>query len=774
MNRGKFFSLDLGASCLHEGISVFNYTDIFDADVIERKGQTTPRYPIFVSITPTSVKFILQYCVYLQNGNFVSFLDSIDGEINYQIRHMEEVLIELPLITTQGFSLASTLKRLYDTPFPIDLKEEKNYIKELIQRRYDEGIGQYASMRNRDENRENIHYSRLFIWDLYSEKEKKYKLCGEPGKYNKVLRKLVLDFFFDMMHSDVFKNSMYFDAMYSRFMSDYFCSAILHKSEFYYQRALVCDLLENNNLLISDSLAIYADNFDKAEAKWVKCILAPESDSYFEFEPKWFEPNKSEKKDNCFSKLYNWFVGNYKFQIYNSWFISAEEELQRIYYNEKNSIVSSSEDLCRIAQYSKNIEVKNISFDTNLIQQRRIDSSKWFIRRYNFDNAYRLSFLFPCANLLLILTPLLAFCVSIVFDNIIIGWGILGIIYSLFFSFTIGKDIFKSYFLCRGCHICDCESRNSFMSLFRRKIFILQFILQNLHLLLYPRLLASIAAAWLTIALSEDLYKAFFDFDLLRNWWVSSFLLIFILVFVIYEVNKIVPRISRERIFFRSLELMIISFAISLLVGLAVINFTGERMLMRSGVLPEFYRDNIIVRSDINGEGKPIFALNFDRIEEDSVRWNDSIIMNVYTHSPYGQQDNEILREKSEKLPFLDGEMSKVAIYAFANTEYEKEYVDRIATVYKNIDSLEKTKNSIYISDTIKGKFLLRHENDLLFKDLLEYVEYDGHRSIATIHELANFKFFILHDFLVQFAIIAMFIGVFINMIFEEKNVTEF
>ena len=64
MNRGKFFSLDLGASCLHEGISVFNYTDIFDADVIERKGQTTPRYPIFVSITPTSVKFILQYCVY--------------------------------------------------------------------------------------------------------------------------------------------------------------------------------------------------------------------------------------------------------------------------------------------------------------------------------------------------------------------------------------------------------------------------------------------------------------------------------------------------------------------------------------------------------------------------------------------------------------------------------------------------------------------------------------------------------------------------------------
>ena len=52
-------------------------------------------------------------------------------------------------------------------------------------------------------------------------------------------------------------------------------------------------------------------------------------------------------------------------------------------------------------------------------------------------------------------------------------------------------------------------------------------------------------------------------------------------------------------------------------------------------------------------------------------------------------------------------------------------------------------------------------------------MEYEGHHSIAS-NNFLGLKFFILHDFLVQFAVVAMFIGIFINMIFEEKNVTEF
>ena len=44
---------------------------------------------------------------------------------------------------------------------------------------------------------------------------------------------------------------------------------------------------------------------------------------------------------------------------------------------------------------------------------------------------------------------------------------------------------------------------------------------------------------------------------------------------------------------------------------------------------------------------------------------------------------------------------------------------------------------------------------------------------IVTTWQLGYSQFFILRDFLIQFAFVAMFIGIFINMLFEEKSLTE-
>ena len=122
MNHGKFFSLDLNASHLEKGIAVFDYTDIFDASVDDGDSQTTPRYPIFVSISSASVKFILQYCVYKQQDDSFKIIHKGDKlKTTSEVRHLEEVLIELPITTTSGYSLAATLKRLYLTPFPIQI-----------------------------------------------------------------------------------------------------------------------------------------------------------------------------------------------------------------------------------------------------------------------------------------------------------------------------------------------------------------------------------------------------------------------------------------------------------------------------------------------------------------------------------------------------------------------------------------------------------------------------------------------------------------------------
>lgn len=776
MNHGKYFSLDLDSSCIDKGISVFNYTDIFDVLVTEGVKQTTPRYPIFVQITSVSVKFILQYCVYLQSEQnvqkFLPLLETVAGQKNYKIRHMEEVLIELPFNISSGPSLSDTLKELYTTSFPITLgkegneDEEKNYILELIKRRYDNVYGdnesdQYALKRKNDGKPTNIAFSTLAIWDLYKNGE--YVLYNKEG-YNKVLRKLVLDFFFDMMHSDVFKNSVYYDTMYSQFMSDYFCSAIINKSEYYYQRALVNNRLsEENNI---NSIAIYAEKFDESEQKWLNSIQNPESDKEFGYIPNWFNSSDDIKSGTFIRFVNNIRVNVFpKFKISESWFVAPEEELQRVYYSLNDDSVSCSRDLYKYVHTIGQTQELGFSFNSEITKKRKTTSSKWLLRRYNFGDAYRVCS-FPYVNIAIVF--ILTFIVCWVTEVWWLMWTLLGVIclISLIHSIT-----------CVGCGNEKCKwfSKIKTKTNIKRQanihkgncivlhkgnciVRIVKKIAENIHIhFLYPRLLASITAAWLTIALSEDMFKAFFD-----SKWSPSFvclLLFFILFFVLHKVHRVVPNIPFSIKLLRSGELMLISFAMSLLVGICVIDFTGEKMLLRSGILPDFYRDNILVRSDVNYGGQSALILDFDRIKANPEKWNDSIVMNVYTHT----------LEKD-----LNSEQSTRAVHEFAKTPYENEYEERIARVYNEIDTTKEVAVIDVLSDSIKGRFLLRHENSMLFKDLLEYVEHtDDSHSIAEFYNIGKIEVFWLHDFLIQFSVVAMFIGLFVQMMFEDKNFTD-
>lgn len=753
MNHGKFFSLDLAASRIEDGIAVFDYTDIYDANIVEGTSNITPRCPIFVSITSTSVKFILQYCVYLKNANqtedkqeFVATIDPDDFNGDFAIRHMEEVLIELPITTTSGLSLAATLKRLYSTPFPICLQTEKNYFLELVKDRYEFGVGHnYVLKRADDRNESNLHYSVLSIWNLY-DKDFGYILFNNSYKYNKVLRKLILDFFFDMMHSDVFKNSVHYDEMYSLFMSNYFCSAIIRKAEFYYQRALVNDLLKDNQS-ISDSIAIYAENLERAEKYWIECIQSPESDKHFKFQPNWYEHEHNIKDVNTHKwftqKIINWYEKLYTIifspycEIINThaWFASPEEELRGVYYPTDDKCIPQSDMLYMRAKESQcTTDNPMISLDNHHLQQRRNSSSKWLLKRYNFKDAYRISW---CrgANTLCIcmLLAIIIIALTPCFDALNIILYILIANLPLLIVCWLAKKLTKR------------KTRFSFEKI----------------IFFYPRLIAAITAAWLTITLGEDLYKAFFDIDL--NGWSLSIILLFIWAFVTYEVHRIVPRIEVWRKLLRAGELMIISFAISLVVGICVINFTGDRMLVRSGILPKMYRDDVLVNTTTHHNGDPTLRLNFGKIAEDTVtKWTDSIVMNYYTHSPYSH---------------LDSTGASLAVRQFADTPYDNTYMQRVANIYLGKDSLITNNTPTDLADSIslvRGRFLLNHDNSLLFKDLLPYVEHrDDNHPVAKIVPLGNYKLFLLHDFLIQFAVIAMFIGIFIQMIFEEKNVTE-
>lgn len=834
MNHGKFFSLDLEASHLDKGIAVFDYTDIFDASVVDGELQNTPRYPIFVSISSASVKFILQYCVYKQkDGNF-TILPNGDkptkvGKLktSSEVRHLEEVLIELPLTPTNGLSLTATLKRLYLTPFPIQLQEEKNYILQLIERRYENANIEnlpfshqkpYKSKKELDTSPSNITYSSLPVYELLKKNgyelytlhtveenktkeknlhtveenktnEKKYeKVLQKLGldfflkmlhrdakekKYDKVLQKIVLDFFFDMMHSDVFKNSAHYDEMYSTFMSDFFCSAIIRKAEYYYQRALVNDLYSNNQS-ISDSINIYAANLEKAEKHWIECIQSPEADKHFEFQPNWFEPRAEKKLCDKWYKawrhLWNFVIPFYKRVESDYWFAPPEEELQRVYYREKCGDIACSQHLC--SKTKKRSSKHPISKDIDILQQRASASTKWLLKRYNFKDAYRVAW-FPWANTL-VLSILIAFITLVVGPRK--GDGILLKLYNTFYHFTesITELIQSSFSWLYDKALTGVQFHcvptwlmgGIAIMLTGLAIYLLLPIFKYFRggkmSFLFPRLIASIAAAWFTITLGEDLYKAFFDVKL--NWCAWSAIVVFIWGFVVYEVHRIVPKIGLLRKLGRALQLIIISFAISLAVGMCVINFTGDRMLVRSGILPKAFRDDVLIHTGDNPNGDPNLVLNFDKIAADSAIWSDSIVMNYYTHSPYSH---------------LDSIGASLAVRQFADIPYDNTYMQRVADIYLGKDSLITDNAPTDLADSIslvRGRFLLNHDNGLLFKDLLPYVEHrEDNHPVAKIVPLlgGNYKLFLLHDFLIQFAVIAMFIGIFIQMIFEEKNVTE-
>lgn len=821
MNYGRYFALDLEASRVEDGISVFNYTDLVETRV-SGDNKISPEYPIFVTITPSSVKFILQCCIYRNNaGIFFDFLDAVkvQEEINSQdeikISHMEEVLIELPLKETAGVSLSSVIKRLYSSPFPITSNKtgqesagHEPYIKQLISSRYETN----EILRNRD--KDDLSYSSLNVWGLRSE-DGQYQLYDDVGgvrKYTKVLRKLLLDFLFDMMHGDIFKNSVHFDEMYTALSSDYFCNSIIAKSEFYYQRAIVNKLYDSPNWKQSEH-NLYASYFDKAEKKWIECIQDPRSDKEFEYVPQWFEENSGERK-SC-SELFVWvsgicrrllefFIPTFTINA-NSWFVQPEKELQRVYFNLRkcDDRIANLKDFAKADDktgafrqfFSADNELEDISI-------RRQASSRWLFKRYDFTDAFRLTF-FPASNAIvwIIASAIIIITLSHNLPYDIIGgiergvnWLFSGeardwatapkvikwvtgaaisvaVLWTLCYSISRGrlaslKVGLRSGFISFVSIGLIVLALSTEILVLRWSLIILMVIflfkarvfnnaLSYMHLT-FPRLVASITAAWLTVALSEDLYKAFFD-----SQWSPSFmgmLILLMFIFVLYEVDKIVPRVNTVTKLLRSMELMIISSIISLGVGLIVINFTGERLLARSGYLPEFYRDHVLLKHEYESDGESL-SLDFDAID-----WTEYI--DKYTL--------EVLNE-NDSIAAIEADRF---IKTFAETRYEGEFLERIAAARDS----SKIHELVEISDTTKGKFLLRHENSFMFKDLLQHLEFTdkGHEhniaryvTISKPDSVGEYKFFILYDFLIQFAVVAMFIGIFIQMIFEEKNITE-
>ena len=97
-------------------------------------------------------------------------------------------------------------------------------------------------------------------------------------------------------------------------------------------------------------------------------------------------------------------------------------------------------------------------------------------------------------------------------------------------------------------------------------------VIDNIHLLL-PRLVASITAAWVMIVIGNDLVKEHLSWPI----WIILSAVVF--AFILYEGTKSLPNITPGHRVWRALELMLISFSISLIIGIFAVNILSPSLV---------------------------------------------------------------------------------------------------------------------------------------------------------------------------------------------------
>lgn len=731
MNYGRFFRLNQALSIVMDGVAIYDYIDLPAYFGPSMDNPMSPKYPISVTITSDSVCFRLHYNVYkiekkiddnsneqetphyaYSKNDIEDKAFPVEDERNSNIMgtaHMEEIILELPYTDTISTKLSDKIKGIYNTRFPLQEKDDEEqisyggrFIEQLIRKRYpgyirsDEEI-ERLSLEERLYHKLQIvsdntaSYSSLWLMDLKNNSGNAIYLYDRNKKNTIIgfLRKLLLDFMFDLKHSDVFQNSANYQKMHFGLMSDFYFSALMHKCEYYYYRKLILEEINNlesakKNATDKDKIekkkncikVLYANNLFKTEQVWVNDIMSPQAEKEFDFlHPKPEEPETHaiNEKKNFISKIKAFFKVNNlirdQFRRWDSWFAPPEEEMIRACFGmeEENSLEIH---ICNTDTLASYLNIGNDNINNNdddkldkelgaIRSEIRESISRWFLRRNDFHDTARLhlskysnwalvGFLLVLVILLFIIpivvtsdyfesAPLKSlqhfFPMCVMLLGIAIVYGIFSCCWRekgkkeecndnplykesrslskrrvtiLFVGLALLSILINStwitiaiiFLLIIACSLK--KIRQDYMRFYFNKL------ISCLHLF-FPRLVASITTAWLTITLGFDLYSSFFDKPI--SWPTAILVSIVILMFIMFEINQITPRVNLRRKILRSLELLLISWCISILVGVVVIDFVGERYIERGGYIENFFAEYVV---DENGVDKISSPTNTD------------------------------------------------------------------------------------------------------------------------------------------------------------------
>lgn len=253
MNSSIFFELDSESSKPANGISVFNYKRYKNHINEDNKGyKRTPIFPFYLIISYKKIDFNVHY-----------FYE--EGEDQF---HYHNTILSLTLSSNYDDydALSEELKRAFRTSYP---NKRNGYISDII---------------NKSKDTECQFIDQVSFINIYNH---------QKDKVHEVIRTFVLDFMYDLEHSNVFENSKYHDKMYGRLMANKVYKIIVCRSSFYYYLTLYKSVRNKKfkNSVILNSLI---ESFDK----WYNLIIDERSIELFDFlDNNWVMDNERELKN---------------------------------------------------------------------------------------------------------------------------------------------------------------------------------------------------------------------------------------------------------------------------------------------------------------------------------------------------------------------------------------------------------------------------------------------------------------------------------------------
>lgn len=458
MNYGHYYKLNTGRSDLSNGIAMYDYKGI-------EEFMNGGRHHIYITIHDAGIHFAYHYFIEGRND-----------------QHLDCDIVTLPLPTSSlgHDNLSEAINECFNVIFPKEIGE-------IVHPHDPLSSGGYSS---------------LPVFHV-----------GKPHSNGYIIRKMILDFLFDIAHGEVFQSSPLYDRVLTTIHDNPTFSALWAKAEYYYQRQLQitsCKLFKNS----IQSQMIYIDDYTRAEKRWVDVLNGPDADRILAESP--------------------WFTRNGRPSY-------VAKELNNV-YSKKYETLPSNDILCEIKSKKKDALQYRV-------RQTAKKAAQAYLHRYYLPGALHVWYGSTSWLPTLLITGLLIIIIAIFIthsetSSVISGLKTIGnIILPLLFVWLITMPIGK-----------------------RRK-------LRTIGLLnaFLPRLLAAIVSAWFVI------YQFIGSFVNKGHYVsVNVSLLLILIVYVYYEISKKNQYIESFRILLRTIMLLAIAYVYAFTTGWSMLSIIGK------------------------------------------------------------------------------------------------------------------------------------------------------------------------------------------------------